>query len=107
QKRLVLARDRIGIKPLYIARRGEDIFFASELKALFVHPELPRSLSLQGLSCYLALNYVPCPWTLVEGIEKLRPAHWLEWRNGSISSWPYLDVAFSKGSRVDCADGER
>jgi asparagine synthase (glutamine-hydrolysing) len=106
QKRLVLARDRIGIKPLYIARRGEDIFFASELKALFVHPELPRSLSLQGLSCYLALNYVPCPWTLVEGIEKLRPAHWLEWRNGSISSEPYWHVPFPKESRISFADAQ-
>ena len=83
-ERLVLARDRVGIKPLYFSQRGEDLYFGSELKAIFVHPEIDRSLSLNGLDCYLSLNYVPAPWTLVEGIEKLRPGHWLEWRSGSI-----------------------
>ena len=84
-KRLVLARDRMGIKPLYFARRGDDLFFGSELKAILIHPEIERRLSLDGLDCYLSLNYVPCPWTLVEGIEKLPPGQWLEWRDGKIS----------------------
>jgi asparagine synthase (glutamine-hydrolysing) len=88
-RRLVLARDRLGIKPLYLARHGEDIFFGSELKAIFIHPEIDRRLSLAGLDCYLALNYVPCPWTLVDGIEKLAPGHWLEWRDGVVSSGCY------------------
>ena len=83
-RRLVLARDRMGIKPLYIAQRGEDLFFGSELKAILVHPEIERRLSLAGLDCYLSLNYVPAPWTLVEGIEKLLPGHWLEWRDGKV-----------------------
>src|SRR5580700_10477881 len=82
RKRLVLARDRMGIKPLYIARYGADLFFGSELKNIFVHPEFDRRLSLAGLDCYLSLNYVPCPWTLVEGIEKLAPGQWLEWLDG-------------------------
>ena len=60
-KRLVLARDRTGIKPLYFARRGDDLFFGSELKAILIHPEVERRLSLDGLDCYLSLNYVPCP----------------------------------------------
>ena len=88
-KRLVLARDRMGIKPLYFARRGDDLFFGSELKAILVHPEIERRLSLDGLDCYLSLNYVPCPWTLVEGIEKLPPGQWLEWRDGEVSSDSY------------------
>ena len=75
----------MGIKPLYIARRGEDLYFGSELKAILVHPEIERSLSLDGLDCYLSLNYVPAPWTLVEGIEKLLPGHWLEWQRGRCS----------------------
>ena len=65
-QRLVLARDRMGIKPLYMARRGEDLYFGSELKTIFAHPEIGRTLSLAGLDCYLALNYVPRPgrwWT--------------------------------------------
>jgi len=80
--RLVLARDRMGIKPLYIARRGDDLYFGSELKAILIHPEIERWLSQDGLDCYLSLNYVPAPWTLVEGIEKLLPGQWMEWRRG-------------------------
>jgi asparagine synthase (glutamine-hydrolysing) len=91
-KRLVLARDRMGIKPLYIARKGEDLYFGSELKAILAHLEIPRQLSLAGLDCYLSLNYVPCPWTLVEGIEKLPPGCWLEWRDGAIRSGAYWQV---------------
>jgi asparagine synthase (glutamine-hydrolysing) len=88
-RRLVLARDRMGIKPLYFARRGDDLFFGSELKAILIHPEIERQLSLDGLDCYLSLNYVPCPWTLVEGIEKLPPGQWLEWWDGKVSSDSY------------------
>jgi len=88
-KRLVLARDRLGIKPLYIARRGRDLYFGSELKAILVHPEVERRLSLDGLDCYLATNYVPSPWTLVEGIEKLSPGSWMEWRDGEVRTECY------------------
>jgi asparagine synthase (glutamine-hydrolysing) len=88
-RRLVLARDRMGIKPLYIARRGEDLYFGSELKAILVHPEIERWLSLDGLDCYLSLNYVPAPWTLVEGIEKLLPGHWMEWHRGAMRTESY------------------
>jgi asparagine synthase (glutamine-hydrolysing) len=89
KKRLVLARDRIGIKPLYIARSGDDLFFGSEIKAILANHEIDRRLSMPGLDCYLSLNYVPCPWTLVEGIEKLRPGHWLEWRDGTVRTERY------------------
>ena len=82
---LVLARDRIGIKPLYIARWNGELFFGSELKAILIHPQIERRLSLAGLDCYLSLNYVPSPLTLVEGIEKLAPGSWLKWRDGKLS----------------------
>jgi asparagine synthase (glutamine-hydrolysing) len=93
-RRLILARDRMGMKPLYIARRGEDLFFGSELKAIFVHPEIDRRLSLDGLDCYLSLNYAPCPWTLVEGIEKLAPGQWLEWCDGEVRRESYWRLPF-------------
>jgi asparagine synthase (glutamine-hydrolysing) len=93
-RRLVLARDRLGIKPLYIAHLDQDLLFGSELKALFIHPEIPRRLSLAGLDCYLSLNYVPCPWTLVDGIEKLAPGNWLEWRDGKIREDSYWKLPF-------------
>lgn len=84
RQRLVLARDRVGIKPLYYARRGRDIYFGSELKAILSHPEIPRELSLTGLSRYLSLNYVPGPHTLIDGVRKLMPGCYLEWRNGGV-----------------------
>jgi asparagine synthase (glutamine-hydrolysing) len=101
EKRLVLARDRIGIKPVYTARFGRDLLFGSELKAIFVHHEFDRRLSLSGLDCYLSLNYVPCPWTLVEGVEKLPPAHWLEWRDGRVRSEAYWHLPF--GVSAQCS----
>ncbi len=86
KKRLILARDRAGMKPLYIAKTGNDIVFGSEMKTVFAHPDMSRELNLAGLDCYLALNYVPCPLTLVQGIEKLPAGTWLEWHDGSIRS---------------------
>lgn len=97
-RRLVLARDRMGIKPLYVKHLGEDLFFGSELKALFVHPEIERQLSLAGLDGYLSLNYVPSPWTLVEGIEKLPPGQWLEWSDGQITSGTYWKLPFTRAA---------
>jgi len=92
RQRLVLGRDRVGIKPLYFTQRDGDLFFGSELKAILVHPEIERRLSLKGLDCYLSLNYVPSPWTLIDGIEKLPPGQWLEWKNGEISTETYWQL---------------
>jgi asparagine synthase (glutamine-hydrolysing) len=104
KQRLVLARDRIGIKPLYIAEQGEDLFFASELKGILIHPEIERRLSLEGLDCFLSMNYVPSPWTLIDGIQKLPPGSWLEWNNGRINKqvyWRIPDMAPSPMSLED------
>ncbi|HEX3743675.1 MAG TPA: asparagine synthase (glutamine-hydrolyzing) [Bryobacteraceae bacterium] len=90
--RLVLARDRLGIKPLYLARRGPDVYFASELKSIFVHPEIERHLNPAALDCYLSLNYVPAPYTMVQGIEKLAPGHWMEWQGGETRSESYWRI---------------
>ena len=101
ERRLVLARDRMGIKPLYYTRRGQDLYFGSELKTLFIHPEIPRDLSLEGLDCYLSLNYVPAPWTLVDGIVKLSPGHWLEWRDGALRTQCYWRIPPPEPRRRD------
>jgi asparagine synthase (glutamine-hydrolysing) len=92
QKRLVLARDRMGIKPLYTTQFNGELYFGSELKAILVHQEIERNLSMAGLDCYLAVNYVPAPWTMVEGIEKLRPGQWAEWRDGKFSTASYWNI---------------
>jgi len=51
-----------------------------KLKGILDHPEIERRLSSEGLHHFLSLNYVPCPYTLIDGIEKLPAGHWLEWR---------------------------
>ncbi len=89
QKRLVLARDRVGIKPLYFHCKGSEIYFGSELKGILRHPEVERIINLDGLNCYLRLNYVPAPHTLVQGIEKLAPGHILAWQDGITNIEPY------------------
>lgn len=94
ENRLVLARDRVGIKPLYIWRRGIDLYFGSELKALFAHPEMERRIDPLALHQFTSLNYVPSPRTLVEGIEKLPPGHWLEWRAGRSRTSRYWALNF-------------
>ena len=93
-RRLVLTRDRLGIKPLYFNLRGGELYFGSELKTIFAHPEFKRELDFTGLHYYLSLNYVPCPHTLVRGIEKLPPGHLLEWQDGDVEMEAYWRLRF-------------
>jgi asparagine synthase (glutamine-hydrolysing) len=93
RRRLVLVRDRMGIKPLYYYRGGDDLYFGSELKAIFEHPDLPRRLDLDALDSYLSVNYVPGPNTLVEGIKKVPPGHLLEWQHGRVKIQRWWELA--------------
>jgi asparagine synthase (glutamine-hydrolysing) len=90
ERRLVLARDRMGIKPLYYCLQDDEIYFGSELKCILAHPAIRRKLCLSGLNCFLSLNYVPGPFTLVEGIVKLMPGELLEWQGGRASARSYV-----------------
>src|SRR6516225_4340099 len=74
-----LARDRMGIKPLYHAADSGALFFASELKALLRVPSLRRGVDQAALDEYLAYEFVPSPRSIVHGISKLRPGHSLTW----------------------------
>jgi asparagine synthase (glutamine-hydrolysing) len=65
------------------------------LKAILAHPEIDRVISLEGLDCFLSLNYVPAPWTLVAGIEKLAAGTWLEWENGEVTTGTYWALPFA------------
>ena len=74
-RKLVLARDRLGKKPLYYAARGSRLIFGSELKALFAHGGVGRELDPEALVQYLACEYVPAPSSIVKGVRKLPAAH--------------------------------
>ena len=77
-RRLSLARDRMGQKPLYYGRIGKDLVFASELKALRHHPDFEAALDPGALSLFLRHGYVPAPHCIHPGLRKLPPGHWLE-----------------------------
>ncbi len=103
-RRLVLARDRMGIKPLYIHRHGRDLVFGSELKALFEHPSVNRELDAAGLQMFLSYNYVPGRRTMVRGIEKLAAGCFLEWQDGLSKVTPYWKLQFAPDKSISLQD---
>ena len=78
---LYLARDRIGVKPLYVHDDGQRMVFGSEIKALL--PALKsRAISLESIHHYLAFNYIPAPWTVWEGVRHVMPGTWMRFGRG-------------------------
>jgi asparagine synthase (glutamine-hydrolysing) len=82
RRRLVLARDRFGIKPLYYAIAAGVLSFASELKAIMRQPEMPREIDPDALEAFLAFNSIPAPLTIYRHARKLPPGHVLVWEGG-------------------------
>ena len=82
KKRLLIARDRIGKKPLFYRVEPERLLFASELKALTLFPDVPQELDLTALRQYLTYQYVPYPRSIYRGIAKLPPASFMIWQDG-------------------------
>lgn len=74
---LTLARDRMGEKPLYWGWQGDVLLFGSELKALKAHPACKAEVDRDALALLLRYNYIPAPWSIYKGIEKLRPGHYV------------------------------
>jgi asparagine synthase (glutamine-hydrolysing) len=106
QKRFVLARDRMGIKPLYFSQKGHDLYFGSELKAILIHPEIDRKLCREALDCYLSLNYIPSPWSMIDGICKLSPGDWMEWRDGKITTETYWRLPYGQIRDISMNDAK-
>ena len=106
QKRIVLARDRMGIKPLYFARTGDDLYFGSELKAILSQSEIERRLSREALDCYLSLNYIPSPFTLIDGIRKVPPGSWMEWKDGEITTNRYWQLPYGEIREISLEDAK-
>jgi asparagine synthase (glutamine-hydrolysing) len=77
RKELLLARDHLGVKPLYYTRVGKRLLFASEIKGILVDPECPREVDVKSLDQLLTLRYVLSPDTMFRGIKKLPPAHFM------------------------------
>ncbi len=105
--RLFLARDGLGVKPLYFAKPAEGFVFASELKALLVYPEVKRSLNPKAIAQHLTFLWCPAPDTAMEGVEKLEPGFALEVRAGKIvRRWRHYDVPTGEVSPFDGDENE-
>src|SRR5687767_1201418 len=90
---LIAARDRAGEKPLYWTQTAEGLRLASEVKALLVRPEVPRTLDPIALDQFLTYEYVLAPRTMLKGVHKLPPAHFLRYRDGQATVHRYWDAA--------------
>ncbi|HJO62746.1 MAG TPA: asparagine synthase (glutamine-hydrolyzing), partial [Desulfobacterales bacterium] len=89
RKRLFVARDRIGIKPLYYYKDDKRVVFGSEPKAILQTPDVPREIDPLALDNFLTFEYIPAPLSIFRDIKKLYPAHTLSLHNGAISTKRY------------------
>jgi len=94
RQRLLLARDRVGVKPLYYADTGKALIFASEIKSLLADPAIERRVGARALDRFLTYYYLPGNETLFEGIFKLEPGHYLTVQDGRMLVQEYWDLAF-------------
>lgn len=106
-RRLFLARDHLGIKPLYYRATEDRLTFGSEIKALLEDDACPRELDRDGLLDYLSYGYVPAPGTIFRGIRKLPPGHWLSGDSAGLRTgcfWkPPVPVDAANVSEEECA----
>jgi asparagine synthase (glutamine-hydrolysing) len=105
RRRLLVARDRAGEKPLYFTQTAGAFIFSSELKSLVVHPEVERRVNLLALRKYLQYEFVPSPHTMIEGVHKLRPAHRLIFENGEWRTAAYWRLSYG-GERLKIDENE-
>ena len=87
---LLLARDRIGIKPLHYARSDGRLYFGSEIKSLLCAPDLPRDVDFDALDHYLSFLYTPRDGSIFKNVRKLPPGHLLTWKDGVARGRPVL-----------------
>ena len=106
RRTLILARDRLGQKPLIYRHDGSRLSFASELKALLALPEsqFPRRVDPLAIDEYLTYGYVPQPRTILEGVNKLPPAHYAVWHDGTLRIERYWNPDWNRERRGPIAD---
>ncbi|MHB1571409.1 MAG: asparagine synthase (glutamine-hydrolyzing) [Solirubrobacteraceae bacterium] len=100
RRQLLLARDRVGKKPLFYALGPEGLAFASELRALLEDRSLPRELDTSAVDCFLAYGYIPAPLSIFAGVRKLPPAHTLVLERGEVKLDRYWRLDYSRKVQV-------
>jgi asparagine synthase (glutamine-hydrolysing) len=104
---LLLARDRMGIKPLYYCEAAGRLYFGSEIKSLLCAPDVPRHIDLEALDHFLSFLYTPRDGSIFQGIHKLPPGHVLTWQAGRMNVRPYWQPPAQEtftGSEADAVD---
>ncbi|MCL7489613.1 MAG: asparagine synthase (glutamine-hydrolyzing) [Desulfobulbaceae bacterium] len=104
QKRLFIARDRLGIKPLFYAEKSNGLVFSSEQKGIFQDPEIDREVNREGVWHYLTFRSVPAPQTLYHGVQKLLPGHYLICDKNGIKIQKYWDICLRQRKFSDWSD---
>ena len=109
KRSLFLARDRIGVKPLFYTTTDRSLIFASELKVILAHPLVEKKVDLVALNEYLTFEYVPTPRSMIKGVKKLPPGHTLTVQDGRIDVRSYWDVRLerSESGRRSALEYER
>ncbi len=92
RKSMILARDRLGVKPLYYYHDSKNLIFASEVRSLLATGLIQRKIDPQGLFQYLSFGRLQAPHTMIEGIRELPPGHYCEWVNGKLEEKPYWEL---------------
>lgn len=105
RKRLIIARDRYGEKPLYYGIFDDKLIYASEPKALLAHPAVTPELNLNAMRQYLSFDYVPAPQSIYKGISKLPAAHIMTVENGEIKTRRYWNLTWQKPAREQGLNG--
>ena len=95
RRRGLIARDRLGIKPLFYARAGGGLLFGSEIKAILASGRIETDLDHQALDAFIAFTYIPAPLTIYRAVRKLEPGHLLVYENGQATKRAYWDVDFA------------
>jgi asparagine synthase (glutamine-hydrolysing) len=106
RQRLMLARDRLGKKPLVYAKIPNGIVFGSELKALLEHPHVSREIDAEALDLYLTYQYIPSPHTVFKSIRKLPPAHIAIWEKGELTVRRYWSASYEPKSAIGAEEAK-
>jgi len=104
RKTLFLARDRLGIKPLYYADKQGDLVFASELKSILKTDMVSRDIDSRALECYFTYGYIPAPYSIFKDVHKLPPAHFLLWQEGQLQIGRYWNLDYR--DKLDLSEEE-
>ncbi|MCP4270024.1 MAG: asparagine synthase (glutamine-hydrolyzing) [Candidatus Brocadiaceae bacterium] len=100
EQQMMIARDRVGIKPLYYYHKGSTFLFASELKALLQHPSVERELNIEAVNYYFMLGYIPRELCIFKNIKKLLPGHYLLFKDGDITTHCYWNLPVQNTSII-------